>query len=162
MTTKTKKQLMEELETLKKELEKKDKQIQEQETKLKYLQAEFDNYRKYFEKEKQNIIELANENLIKELLIIVDDFERALDSIKDEKNKQGLKLLHQNFFKILENHGLKKMEALGKKFDPYLHEAVMKEESDKENIIIEEFQKGYILKSKVIRPSKVKISVLKK
>jgi molecular chaperone GrpE len=126
---------------------------------LRYLQADFDNYRKQFEKEKLNIIKLANENLIKELIIILDDFENALNLIENEKNNEGLKLLHKKFFKTLENNGLKQIEALGKKFDPNFHEVLMKEISEaEEGTILEEIQKGFMLQSKVIRPSKVKIS----
>lgn len=155
----TKKELKEKVETLQKELEEKIKLAEERLNQLKYLQADFDNYRKNFEKEKEKIIEFANENLIKELLVVVDDFERALKLIKNEKNKEGLIIIHKNFFKILENHGLKKIEALGKKFDPYYHEALLKEKSDKEDgIILEEIQPGYIFKSKVIKHSKVKVA----
>ena len=114
---------------------------------LKYLQADFDNYRKRFDKEKESIIQLANENLIKELLIILDDFERALQSAEDGVSKEGLTLIHKNFFMILEKYGLKQIEALGKKLDPYHHEAMLKEKSDKgDGIVLEELQKGYSLK----------------
>lgn len=155
----TKKELEEKIQTLQKELEEKTKLAEERLNQLKYLQADFDNYRKNFEKEKEKIIGLANENLIKELLIIVDDFERALQLIENEKNKEGLIMLHRNFLKVLENHGLKKIEALGKKFDPHYHEALLKEKSDKEDgVVLEEIQPGYILKSKVIRHSKVKVA----
>jgi len=148
----TKKRLQTKIKNLQKELEEKLNQ-------LKYLQADFENYRKNFEKERGKIIELANENLIKELLIIIDDFERALNSIENEKNKEGLIMLHKNFFKVLETYGLKKIEAMGKKFDPYHHEALLKEKSDKEDgIILEEIQPGYMLKSKIIRHSKVKVA----
>jgi molecular chaperone GrpE len=148
----TKNQIEKNIEDIQKELEEKLNQ-------LKYLQADFDNYKKQFEKEKEIIIKLANENLIKELIIILDDFEQALKQIENEKNKEGLELLHKKFFNILEKHGLKKIEALGNKFDPNFHEALMKEISDKENgTIIEELQKGFMLKSKVIRPSRVKIA----
>ena len=155
----TKNELEEKVENLQKELEEKTKLAEERLNQLKYLQADFDNYRKSFEKDKGKIIELANENLIKELLVIIDDFERALQLIDNEKNKEGLIMLHKNFFKVLENHGLKKIEALGKKFDPYHHEALLKEKSDKEDdVVLEEIQPGYILKSKVIRHSKVKVA----
>lgn len=155
----TKKELKKKIENLQKELDEKTKFAEEKLNQLKYLQADFDNYRKNFEKEKEKIIELANENLIKELLVIIDDFERALQSLENEKNKEGLIMLHENFFKILENYGLKKIEALGKKFDPYYHEVLLKEKSDKEDgIILEEIQPGYMLKSKIIRHSKVKVA----
>ncbi|MEM4245049.1 MAG: nucleotide exchange factor GrpE [Candidatus Nanoarchaeia archaeon] len=155
----TKKELQEKIQNLQKEIEEKTKLAEERLNRIKYLQADFDNYRKNFEKEKEKIIELANENLMKELLIIIDDFERALQLIENEKNKEGLEMLHKKFFKILENHGLKKIESLGKKFDPYYHEALLKEKSDKEDgTILEEIQPGYILKSKIIRHSKVKVA----
>jgi len=155
----TKKELQEKIEKLQKELDEKTKLVEEKFNQLKHLQADFDNYRKNFEKEKEKIIEFANENLIKELLVIIDDFERALQLIDNEKNKEGLIMLHKNFFKVLENHGLRKIEALGKKFDPYHHEALLKEKSDKEDgIILEELQPGYMLKSKIIRHSKVKVA----
>jgi len=155
----TKKELAEKIERVQKELEEKTKLAEERLNQLKYLQADFDNYRKFFEKEKEKIIELANENLIKEFLVINDDFEKALRSIENEKNKKGLELLHKNFLKILENHGVKKIDALGKIFNPYYHEALLREKSDKEDgIILEEIQPGYMLKSKIIRHSKVKVA----
>lgn len=155
----TKKQLQVTIEKLRTELEERTELADERLNQLKYLQADFDNYRKKFEKERQDIIELANENLVKELLMIIDDFERALLLVENEKNKEGLILLHKNFFKILEKHGLKKIDALGKKFDSNFHEVLCKEVSGEENdTILEEMQKGFMLKSKVIRPSKVKIA----
>jgi molecular chaperone GrpE len=144
------------IQKLKEELEEKSKLSEDRLNQLKYLQADFDNYRKNFEKEKKDIIKLANENLIKEFLIILDDLERAQ---KENENNKGLSLLYKNFLKILEKNGLKQIESLGKKFNPNLHEVLMKEESEEdEGIILEEFQKGFMLKDKVIRPSKVKIS----
>jgi len=155
----TKRQLRENIKKLQKDLEEKTKLAEERLNQLKYLQADFENYKKKVEKEKESIIELSNENLIKELLVIVDDFERALHSIENGKNKKGLVLLHKNFFKILENHGLKKIEVLGKKFDSYYHEAVSREKSGKEDgTILEEIQPGYMIKSKIIRHSKVKVA----
>ena len=126
---------------------------------MKYLQADFDNYRKKFDKEKDDIRRLANEDLIKEFLPIIDEFEIALNEIENGRDKIGLGLLYKKLLKTLENHGLKHIDALGKKFDPNFHEILLKEMSDKEDgIILEELQKGYLLKSKVIRPSKVKIA----
>ena len=143
-------------EELKTQLEEKSKLSEDRLNQLKYLQADFDNYRKKFEKEKKDIIKLANENLIKEFLIVLDDLERAQ---KENENNKGLSLLYKNFLKILEKNGLKQIESLGKKFNPILHEVLTKEESEEdEGIILEEFQKGFMLKDKVIRPSKVKIS----
>lgn len=154
-----KKELVEKIAKLEKELVEHKKLAEEHLNRLKYLQADFDNYRKNFEKEKEHIIALANEGLIKEFLAIIDDFEIALKAIENEKNRQGIELIHKNFSKILEKHGLKKIDAVGKKFDPFLHEVLLKEKSGKEEgTILEELQKGYLLKSKVIRPTKVKIA----
>jgi molecular chaperone GrpE len=94
-------------EELQKELEETKKLAEERLNQLKYLQADFDNYRKKFDREKDDIIKLANENLIKELIIIVDDFERCLEQFENSEAKNGLILVQRNFFKILEKHGLK-------------------------------------------------------
>lgn len=146
-------------EELKKELEECKKLAEERLNQLKYLQADFDNYRKKFDKEKEQIIKLANENLIKELIIILDDFESSISLIGNENNKEGIELLHKKFFSILEKHGLKKIEAFGKKFDPNFHEVLCRELSkNEENEITAEIQRGYALHSKVIRPSKVKVA----
>ncbi|MBU3912506.1 MAG: nucleotide exchange factor GrpE [Nanoarchaeota archaeon] len=126
---------------------------------IKYLQADFDNYRKKFEKEKESIIKLANENLINELIVILDDFDSSVRLTENEKNKEGILLMQKKFFALLRKHGLKEIEALGKKFDPYFHEVLCKGLSEQnEDEVIEEIQKGYVLGSKVIRPTKVKIS----
>lgn len=148
-----------ELKNLKEKLEKVEKLAEERLNQLRYLQADFDNYRKKFEKEKEQIIKLANENLIKELIVILDDFENSIKLMKNEENKKGIELLHKKFLNMLEKHGLKAIEAIGKKFDPNFHEVLCEEISEKEDgHILEEIQKGYCLCSKVIRPSKVKIS----
>ncbi len=144
---------------LQKELGEQARLAEERLNQLKYLQADFDNYRKNFEREKENIIRLANEGLIKDLLIILDEFGIVLDRLENERDKAGLNMIYKKLSGILERNGLKQIEAVGKKFDPHLHEAVHKEVSNKEDgLILEEYQKGYMLKSKVIRPSRVKIS----
>ena len=141
------------------ELEKYKQLAEERLNKMRYLQADFDNYRKKFDKEKEVIIKLANENLLKELIVILDDFESSIRLTENEQNKEGIALLHKKFFSLLQKHGLKEIEALGKKFDPYFHEVLCNELSEhNEDQIIEEIQRGYSLGSKVIRPTKVKIS----
>ena len=126
---------------------------------IKYLQADFDNYRKKFEKEKEDIIQFANENLVKELIVILDDFENSIKLTENEKNKEGIALMRKKFLDLLQKHGLKEIESLGKKFDPHFHEVLCQELSEhNDDEIIEEIQKGYLLCSKVIRPTKVKIS----
>ncbi|MBI2676241.1 MAG: nucleotide exchange factor GrpE [Candidatus Aenigmarchaeota archaeon] len=154
-----KKHLKADVRQLQKELEEKAKIAEDRLNQIKYLQADFDNYRKNFEKEKENIIRLANESLIKDLLVIIDEFEIALGRLENERDKAGLNMVYKKLSGILERNGLKQIEAVGKKFDPHLHEAVNKEISDKgEGFILEEYQKGYMLNSKVIRPSRVKIA----
>ena len=154
-----KQKMSEEISQLKKELEEKTALAEERLERLKYLQAEFDNYRKWSEKEKGAIIALANENLITDLLVIFDDLERALPSLEQEKNKIGLEMIYKNFAKILSTYGLQPIICVGEKFDPHFHEALCTEKcTKKQNTILEELEKGYQLKSKVIRPSKVKIA----
>src|SRR3989344_6681338 len=141
------------------ELEECKRLAEERFDKLKYLQADFDNYRKKFDKEKESIIRLANENLIQELIVILDDFESSIRLTENDKNKEGILLMKKKFLGLLQKHGLKEIESLGKKFDPNFHDALCKELSEHDDdVVIKEIQKGYTLCSKVIRPTKVKIS----
>ncbi len=149
-----------ELEMLKQELEEKNKLIQDHINDLKRLQADFENHIKRTEKEKIEFAKYAGANLIISLLGIIDDFERALESMKNDENLQGMEIVFENFKKTLEQEGVRPIIALGERFDPYKHEVVSHLESNEheENTIVEEFQKGYWLKDKIIRPSKVIIS----
>jgi molecular chaperone GrpE len=150
---------MDDIEQLKKELEEQTRLAEERFQQLTYLQADFDNFRKWSAKEKDQITELANERLINDLLVILDDFERALPSLEQEKNKAGMEMIYKNFAKILSSYGLQPIDCVGKKFDPHFHEALCTEKCAKEqNTVLEEVGKGYRLKSKVIRPSKVTIA----
>lgn len=150
---------METIEQLKKELEERTRQAEERLDQLKYLQADFDNFRKWNAKEKDAITTMANERLIHDLLVILDDFERALPSLEQEKNKEGMQMVYKKLLKILSGYGLEPIECIGKKFDPHSHEALCREQCGEEtNTILEDLGKGYRLKSKVIRPSKVKIA----
>lgn len=150
---------MEDIAQLKLELEERTRQAEERLDQLKYLQADFDNFRKWNAKEKEAITALANERLISDLLVILDDFERALPSLEQEKNKEGMQMVYKKLLKILAGYGLEPIECVGKKFDPNSHEALCREQCGKEtNTILEDLGKGYRLKSKVIRPSKVKIA----
>lgn len=150
---------METIEQLKKELEEQTRLAEERLDQLKYLQADFDNFRKWHAKEKDVITTLANERLIQDLLVVLDDFERALPAIDQEKNKEGMRMVYKKLVKILSDYGLEPIECIGKKFDPNIHEALCKEQCGKETgTVLEDLGKGYRLKSKVIRPSKVKIA----
>jgi molecular chaperone GrpE len=150
---------MEDIEQLKTELEEQTRQARERLDQLKYLQADFDNFRRWSAKEKDVITALANERLIHDLLVILDDFERALPSLEQEKNKEGMQMVYKKLVKILSEYGLEPIECVGKKFDPNSHEALCREQCGEEtNTVLEDLGKGYRLKSKVIRPSKVKIA----
>jgi len=156
---KEEKKIKSETNELREKLEKANKLAEERLNQLKYLQADFDNYRKQFDKEKEQIIKLANETLVKELIVVLDDFDAAIKISAEGENRKGLLTLKKKFFDILVNQELKEIEALGKRFNPEFHEVLCKELSKhNEDEVIEEIQKGYILKSKVIRTSKVKVS----
>ncbi|MBI2652832.1 nucleotide exchange factor GrpE [Candidatus Woesearchaeota archaeon] len=145
---------------LKKQIEDKNKQIDELTDTLKRLQAEFENYKKWNTKEKSEFIKYAHADIIAQMLPVLDSFEIALKNTSDkEKFVEGIKIIYAQLHSMLESEGLRPIKAVGEKFDPYKHEVLMKQESDKpEETILEEFQKGYVLNDKVLRHSKVKIS----
>ena len=121
-------------------------------------QADFDNYKKRSEQEIGEVIEFAISALISNLLPVMDDLERALASVPAELEEsnwtEGIKLIYNKFKATLEGQGLTEIEAKGEPFDPRLHEAVMQREGE-EGRVIEEAQKGYKFRGKVIRPSLV-------
>jgi len=148
---------------LKKQVKEKNKITEDYLNDLKRLQADFENYIKRTNKEKEDLVKLATKNLVSRLVDILDDFERALSSLKKTDDKEeilkGVEMIFKQFHKILEEEGIKKIEAIGKKFDPYFHEIIKHSKSDEEeDTIIEEIQKGYALHEYVLRPSKVIIS----
>ncbi len=162
----------EELKKIEEELSEKKKLIQEKDNLCKEylkhserLQADFDNYKKRQEKKQKEFIEFANERLISNLLIVLDNLERALDSAKNKENlkaiREGINNTLKGFYNILKKEGVVPMKSIGHRFDPYKHEAVMKIETDKnsEDMVTEEFLKGYYIKSKVLRPAMVKVAV---
>jgi len=126
---------------------------------LKRAQADIDNYRKMIASKIQEIQDHANEDLIKKLLPIIDDLERAIPKMQNEEDKRGIKMILDNFLKILKEEGLKEIPTKDTNFDPFLHEALIQEEGDyPEGKILEELQKGYTFKNHVIRYAKVKVS----
>ena len=143
-----------------KQLEEKNQKIEELTDTLKRLQAEFENYKKRVDKEKTEFVKYSNADVIEKMLPVLDSFEIALKNTNDkEKFVEGIKMIYAQFHSMLEAEGLRPIKAAREKFDPYMHEVLMKEESDKpEGTVLEEFQKGYMLNDKVLRHSKVKIS----
>ena len=125
------------------------------------LMADFQNYKRRSEEAKTMSYSHGKEDLLTDLLPIIDNFERALESEDDGGNfKEGMEMIFKQLMDILERTGLKEIEAKGKEFDPNYHNAVMTEDSDEyeSNYVSEVLQKGYIFKDKVIRPSMVKVT----
>ncbi|MDO5718806.1 MAG: nucleotide exchange factor GrpE [Tissierellia bacterium] len=124
------------------------------------LQADFNNYRNRMTKEKADIIRYASQSLIEKLLPVLDNFNRAIESCKeDESIREGFSLIEKDLIKILEDEGLEEIKADGKEFDPNFHNAVVMEESDQPSgTVIETLQRGYKLGDKVLRAPMVKVS----
>ena len=139
-----------------------DKKIEELNAKYMRLMADFQNQKKRFDKEKADIHQFANEKIIKNLLEVLDNFERALDATKDADPSlhEGMELIFKQLMAALEKAGVAEIKALGEEFDPNFHNAVMMEETDEyeSNKVSEVMQKGYTLNSRVIRPSMVKVA----
>ena len=141
--------------------------IKELESKLLYKDADLINYRKRKDEEVSNMLKYSNLDMASELLIIVDDLERAIkiddDVLDDELSKflSGFKMIYTRLINILNNFEIKEIESLGKEFDPRYHQAVLTDNvSDKDNnIILDVLQKGYMYKDKVIRPAMVKVNI---
>ena len=126
---------------------------------LQRLQADFENYKKQVEKDNIQFIKRAKANIISKILPILDSFELALKNTSNkEEFKKGVELIYSQFFQTLEDMGLRLIDSKGK-CDPYKHEVLLTQESDKDdNIILEELQKGYMLHDMVLRHSKVKVA----
>lgn len=143
--------------------DKKDEQIAELNDRVMRTMAEFENFRKRTDKEKSDMFENGVRSVIEKLLPVVDSFERGLSILSEEEKAtpvaEGMDKIHKQFLKALEDMGVMPIEAVGKEFDPNFHNAVMHGEDENfgDNIIAEEFQKGYLYKEKVVRYSMVKV-----
>jgi len=149
-----------ELANIEKDLESKNEELLEYISYTQRLQADFENFKKQTEKQKQEIIKFANENLIINILDSYEDLSRALEHSKTEKElREGVELIYSKLKNVLEKEGLEEIATEGEKFDPFKHEALMSESSDdhENGEIIDELMKGYTLKDKVIKYSKVKV-----
>jgi molecular chaperone GrpE len=128
---------------------------------LQRLQAEFDNYRKRAARDQESLVARAHERLVKELLPVVDDLERALvaaEQHEEAKLEEGVRLVHRALADALEREGLAEIETDGK-FDPHVHEALLTQPSEaEEGAVIEVLQKGYRLGDRVLRPSRVVVA----
>ena len=151
-----------EVSKLQAELEKQQGLVEEQNDRYKRLQADFENLRRRSRQEKEDLSIVVAQNFILDLLPVVDNFERAMGSaaVQDAAQVlQGVDMIHRQFIQALEKCGMTQVEAVGKSFDPQMHEAVMRVEDAEQadGTVVEELQKGYAVRGKVIRPSMVKV-----
>ena len=144
--------------------DKKDEKIEELTDKVVRQMAEFDNFRKRTEKEKSQMYEIGAKDIIDKILPVIDNFERGLSVVpedkKDDSFVQGMEMIYKQLMTTLESAGVKVIEAVGQEFNPDFHNAGMHVEDDEvgENIVVEEFQKGYMYRDSVVRYSMVKVA----
>ena len=144
--------------------DKKDEKIEELTDRLTRQMAEFDNFRKRTEKEKSAMYEIGAKDIIEKILPVVDNFERGLGAVTEEQKEDsfvsGMEMIYKQIMTTLDSVGVKAIEAVGNEFDPDFHNAVMHVEDEEvgENIVVEEFQKGYTYRDTVVRHSMVKVA----
>ena len=147
-----------------KELGEKETSIQELKERLLYQQADFENFKKLKVKEKADLLRYGNETLVKELLPVIDNLERAIEHATNTEGSktivEGVELTLGGFLKALEKFGVTRVEALQTTFDPNLHEAVFAEETNdaEPGTVVKEFQKGYVMDGRLLRPSMVSVA----
>jgi molecular chaperone GrpE len=138
-----------------------DSAVSELEDRLLRVAADFDNYKKRAAREREEYVTLANERLVKELLPILDDLERALSAAEQHEEAQleeGVRLVHRSLASLLQRNGVREISAEGK-FDPHVHEALLSQPSEaEEGSVIDVVQKGYTLGERVVRPARVVIA----
>ncbi|MEE0693778.1 MAG: nucleotide exchange factor GrpE [Lachnospiraceae bacterium] len=148
----------------KKKKDKKDQQIEELTDRVQRQMAEFDNFRKRSEKEKAAMYEIGAKSVVEKILPTIDNFERGFAALTQEQKAEpfadGMDKVYRQMMTTLEEIGVKPIEAVGKEFDPNFHNAVMHVEDEEagENIVVEEFQKGYMYRDSVVRHSMVKVA----
>jgi molecular chaperone GrpE len=148
----------EDVESLKQALAEEKKKSEEYMASWQRAQADFVNYKRRTEQERQEFNSYANANLILSLLPVIDDLERALDAVPTKYKKhdwvEGVRLVAHKFTTTLEGQGVKPIKAMGEAFDPNYHEA-LRQDKGEEGIVVEEFQKGYMMHDKLLRPARV-------
>jgi molecular chaperone GrpE len=155
-----------EVEALKKKLEEKEKEAKENYDRFLRMAADFENFKKRAAKEKEDYLKFANEDLIKAILPFVDNLERAVNHAEKVQDTgvmiEGVRLTIQQIHQALNKFGLSSFESVGKPFDPAMHEAMLAVETDQHepNQVLEEFQKGYLLNDRLLRPATVSVSKL--
>ena len=150
------------LEELQQQLKKKDEELAEQKGDFLREKADLENFRKRLIKDKADAVQFANQRLLKELLQINDNLDRALDASNTslETFKEGVEMIQKQFATFLKNQKVEPIEALGKPFDPSLHEVMTQQESEEhdENTVIQEYSKGYTLNGRILHSAKVVIA----
>ncbi len=142
-------------------LRQKEEEINDLNNKIMRLQADFLNYKKRTEKEKEESVNFGIQAVITDLLPIIDNFERALDSAtnKEDSFYKGIEMIKDQLYDLLEKYNIREIKALGEKFDPNVHHAISTVDSKEEaGTVIEVYQKGYLMEDKVVRPSMVIVS----
>ena len=148
----------------KKKKDKKDEQIEELTDKVKRQMAEFDNFRKRTEKEKSQMYDMVAKTIVEKILPVIDNFERGLAAVPEDNKEDafvvGMDKIYRQMLTVLEEAGVKPIEAVGAEFDPNFHNAVMHVEDETlgENVVAEELQKGYMYRDTVVRHSMVKVA----
>ena len=151
------------LKELREELEKEKAKSEDYLRRLQYLQADFENFRKRVEKEMSDNRQFGNQRLLSDLIIVNDELELALREAEESQESptivEGVGMVHKRLQTLLSKEGVEKIRSLGSRFNPDLHDAALRVESDKEDgTIVEEIRQGYTLKGKVLRPSIVKVA----
>jgi len=156
------------LKELEAKLAAKEQEMAEAHDRLLRVSADYENYKKRSAREMEDFRKYANQSLLKEMLTVVDNLELAINSAKEEKNTdkkliEGLNLTRNEMLRVFEKFNVKPITARGEIFDPAFHEAVMREESDDypENTVLSEFQKGYLIHDRLLRPAMVVVAVPK-
>jgi molecular chaperone GrpE len=155
-----------EVEDLKKRVEEKEKEAKENYDRFLRMAADFENYKKRATRDREDYVRFANEDLLKAVLPFIDNLERAVNHSEKAKDAggmiEGVRLTIQQILQALNKFGLSTFESVGKPFDPTVHEAMMVVETDQyePNQVVEEFQKGYLLNDRLLRPATVSVSKL--
>lgn len=150
-----------ELEQLKSEIEQKQKEIEDHVDTLKHLQADFQNFTKRVEKDKTEFALYSSYKVLAKLISVIDAYEKALENLRASctpEQVNGLEMINKQLHRLLEEEGVKAIPAIGNKLDPFKHDVVDIVNGDEDNVVIAEVQKGYAMREKILRPTKVIIS----
>jgi molecular chaperone GrpE len=164
-TTEVNTDLAADIQIIKDELEQAEQERDDFKDRYMRSMADLENLRKRFDRERSDLLKYGHEKVLSDLLPVLDSFDKALASDKSsgESYAEGVKLVHRQLFDVLEKHGLKTVEAVGRPFDPNVHQGIQRIETDVgTEMVRDEFQKGYLLNERLIRPAVVSVAVPEK